>query len=291
MDTNDKTYILLTLMDIKDAVFVYQMIENKEVEWHSRVHNHSQREYEIHYFLQGEGNFKTGNTIYNISRGSLFLTGPFEEHSITSTNLTRPLTYYAVLLKTAQRDFEIEQLLKQELQNSNYYNIGTNYRFFFEEIREKGLSENENLNKSAFHQLLSFLYQLSEDPQMSTGSDRENIHIEKALMIMQNNIFSEVCLNEITEKLKLTNSYFIRLFKKKMKTTPMKYYTKLKVEAAASMLISSTMLVYEIGEKLNLYSEFHFSRVFKNHTGVSPRQYRNEYRQVTGKKEWIMKKD
>ena len=271
-------------MDIKDVIFVYQMVEEKEVKWHSRVHNHNQREYELHYFLQGEGTFRTGNTTYNISRGSLFLTGPFEEHSITSTNLTKPLTYYAVLLKTATRDFEIEQLLQEELQNSNFYNIGTNYRFFFEELRERGLSEKENLHKSALHQLLSFLYQLTENPQEITSGDKENIHIEKALMIMQNSIFSEINLDDITEKLKLTNSYFIRLFKKKLKTTPMKYYMKLKVEAATSILISSSMYIYEIGEKLNFYSEFHFSRVFKNHTGLSPRQYRNEYRQVTGKK-------
>ncbi|MDA3811240.1 MAG: AraC family transcriptional regulator [Spirochaetaceae bacterium] len=271
-------------MDISDVVFVYQMIENKEIEWHSRIHNHSQREYEIHYFLQGEGTFKTGKNRYNISKGSLFLTGPFEEHSITSTNLTKPLTYYAVLIKTSQRDFEIEQLLQEELQNSNYYNIGTNYRFFFEEMREKGLSEKENLHKSAIHQLLSFLYQLSENPKEITSRDKENIHIEKALMIMQNNIFSEIILDDITEKLKLTNAYFIRLFKKKMKTTPMKYYSKLKVEAAASMLISSSLLIYEIGNKLNFYSEFHFSRVFKNHTGLSPRQYRNEYRNTIGNK-------
>jgi AraC-like DNA-binding protein/mannose-6-phosphate isomerase-like protein (cupin superfamily) len=270
-------------MDIKDVVFVYQMIEEKEVEWHSRIHNHSQREYEIHYFLQGEGTFKTGNTTFNISRGSLFLTGPFEEHCITSSNLTKPLTYYAVLIKTVQRDFEVEKLLKEELQNSNYYNIGTNYRFFFEELREKGLSERKNLHKSAIHQLLSFLYQLSENPQEISNGDKENIHIEKALMIMQSSIFSEISLDEITEKLKLTNSYFIRLFNRKMKTTPMKYYMKLKVEAAASMLISSSLLVYEIADKLNFYSEFHFSRVFKKNTGLSPRQYRNEYRQITGK--------
>ncbi|MBB6481597.1 AraC family transcriptional regulator [Spirochaeta isovalerica] len=269
-------------MEIKDAVFVYQMIEEKEVEWHSRIHNHDQREYEIHYFLQGEGKFRTGATTYNISKGSLFLTAPFEEHTITSTNLTRPLTYYAVLIKTDPRDFEIEDLLRKELQNSNYYNIGTNYRFFFEELREKGLSENSNLRKSAYHQLLSFLYQLSEDELMTGSGNRESVHIEKALMMMQNNIFSEVTLADITEKLKITDAYFIRLFKKKMKTTPMKYYTKLKVEAGASMLISSSLKVYEIADRLNFYSEFHFSRVFKQHTGVSPRQYRNEYRQITG---------
>ncbi|MBI9098257.1 MAG: helix-turn-helix transcriptional regulator [Spirochaetaceae bacterium] len=271
-------------MKILDVVFVYQMIEEKEVKWHSRIHNHYENEYELHYFLQGEGTFQSGSSTYNISKGSLFLTGPFEQHSITSTNLKKPITYYALLLKVQKNDSDDEKLLQDELHNSNYYNIGTNYRFFFEEIREKGLSDKKNLNKSALHQLLSFLYQLLENPEEMNNGDRENIHIEKALMIMQNNIFSEITLNDITKKLKLTDSYFIRLFKKKMKTTPMKYYTKLKIEAAASMLISNSLLIYEIGEKLNFYSEFHFSRVFKNQTGVSPRQYRSDYRQIIGSK-------
>lgn len=274
-------------MKIKDAVFVYQMVEEKEVEWHSRIHSHNQREYEIHYFLQGEGTFRTGPTTYTISKGSFFLTAPFEEHSITSTNISRPLTYYAVLIKTGTKDLDTETLLREELKNSNYYNIGTNYRFFFEEIREKGLSGNENLHKSAIHQLLSFLYQLKEDQTFEGSGHRENIHIENALMIMQNNIFSEITLAEITGRLKLTDAYFIRLFKKKMKTSPMKYFSKLKMEAAASMLISSSLMIYEIADRLNFYSEFHFSRVFKQHTGLSPRQYRNEYRQITGKKEII----
>ena len=202
-------------MNIQEVVFVYQMIEEKEIQWHSRIHNHSQREYEIHYFLQGEGTFKTGNTLYNISKGSLFLTGPFEQHSITSTDISRPVTYYAVLIKTDQRDFEIEQLLQQELQNSNYYNIGTNYRFFFEEIREKGLSENNNLNKSALHQLLSFLYQLSEDPKEITSGDKENIHIEKALMYMQNNIFSEITLADINGKTEIDRFILHKAFQEK----------------------------------------------------------------------------
>lgn len=269
-------------MEIKDVVFVYQMVEESEVKWHNRVHSHGVREYELHYFLQGEGTFRTGGTTFNITKGALFLTAPLEVHAITSTDLSRPLTYYAVLIKTENKDFEIEELLREELRNSNYYNPGTNYRFFFEEIREKGLSVRGNLQKSAQHQLLSFLYQLSEDGNMSGSGTHDNIHIEKSLKIMQNNIFSEINLTEITSRLKITDAHFIRLFKKKMKTTPMKYYTRLKVEAASSMLITSSMKVYEIAEKLNFYSEFHFSRVFKQHTGLSPKQYRDDYRQPMG---------
>ncbi len=268
-------------MIIKNAFFVYQLSYTTDVEWHNRLHSHPENEYELHYFLQGEGTFKTGNTVFNISKGSLFLTEPGEIHSIKSTNLSKPLTYYAILIKTDDDDKEIKFLLESELKNSNYYKIGTNYRFFFEELKDNGLSNSPNLQKAANHQLLSFLYKLNESPHEVTLGENESIHIEKALMIMQSSVFHEITLGELVEKLNLTDSYFIRLFKKKMKTTPMKYYTKLKIEAATSMLISSTELIYEIAAKLHFYSEFHFSKVFKAHTGFSPRQYRKEYRQIT----------
>ncbi|MBN2617014.1 MAG: helix-turn-helix transcriptional regulator [Spirochaetales bacterium] len=271
-------------MEIKDAVFVYQMKDTQDVEWHNRVHTHGSNEYELHYFLQGEGTFRSGTTLYNISKGSLFITAPNEVHTVNSTNLSKPLTYYAVLLETKGDDLEIKNLLEKELKNSNYYKIGTNYRFFFEEIRDNGLSESKNLKKSANFQLLSFLYKLIETPDDINIGEKENIHIEKALMIMQNSVFDEMTLGELSDKLLLNESYFIRLFKKKMKISPMKYFTKLKIEAASSMLSSSTELIYEIAIKLHFYSEFHFSRVFKMYTGLSPGKYRKEYSHILGNK-------
>lgn len=268
-------------MIIKDAFFVYQLSYTTDVEWHNRLHFHTENEYELHYFLQGEGTFKTGNTVFNISKGSLFLTEPNEIHSIKSTNIFRPLTYYAILIKTEDEDLEVKNLLESELKNSNYYKIGTNYRFFFEELKDNGLSNSPNLQKAANHQLLSFLYKLNESPHEVNLGENESIHIEKALMIMQNSVFLEITLGELSEKLNLTDSYFIRLFKKKMKTTPMKYYAKLKIEAATSMLISSSDLIYQIAAKLHFYSEFHFSKVFKAHTGFSPRQYRKQYKELS----------
>lgn len=62
-----------------------------------------------------------------------------------------------------------------------------------------------------------------------------------------------------------------------MKITPMKYFTKLKIEAATYMLTDTGLTVHSIAEKLNFYSEFHFSRGFKQYTGFAPSVYRKNY--------------
>ncbi|MDC7125165.1 MAG: AraC family transcriptional regulator, partial [Spirochaetales bacterium] len=108
--------------------------------------------------------------------------------------------------------------------------------------------------------------------------DSRNVHIEKALKIMQNNVFSNLNLDSLSEKLKLNKSYFIRLFNSKMNITPKQYYLNLKMEAASSLLTSTSLPIYDIADKLCFYSEFHFSKSFKQHKGVPPTEYRNNYR-------------
>ena len=268
-------------MKFNDVVFVYQMKDKNDRKWHGRLHQHDQDEYEIHYFIQGTGKFLNNSNIYNINPGSFFITSPECDHSIITDDNYKPLSYYAVLIKLSPEDKEIEKLIKQEILIKQNYDIGTNYRFFFEELKEKGLSYNSNLQKSASHQLISFLYTLVEDRDFHFN-EPGSIHIEKSLKIMQNNVTNNLTLEDITSRLDLSDSYFIRLFKRKMKITPMKYFTKLKIEAATYMLTDTGLAVYSIAEKLNFYSEFHFSRVFKQYTGFAPSVYRKKYRNETG---------
>lgn len=255
------------------------MKDNKEKKWHGRFHNHGPGEYEIHYFIQGTGKFRNDKNIYRITPGSFFITSPECNHSIITDDNYRPLSYYAVLVKLSTGDSEIERLITQDMLVKQNYDIGTNYRFFFEELKEKGLSHNSNLQKSASHQLISFLYTLAEQRDFHFN-EPGSVHIEKALKIMQNNVTRDLSLQAITSKLNLTDSYFIRLFKRKMKITPMKYFTRLKIEAATYMLTDTGLAVYTIAEKLNFYSEFHFSRVFKQYTGFAPSIYRKNYSKI-----------
>ena len=272
---------IIDIMRIIDAVFVYQMKEEDEIKWHGRHHQHDANLYEIHYFLQGAGSFHNGNTHYRLSPGNLFLTKPETQHSIQAKDLHDPITYYAVLLEVTDQDRDLRTLLEEEILTSGHYAIGTNRRFFFEEIREKGLSQKSNLQLSAVHQLISFLYQLSENDITPSGRD-DSIHLEKAISYMQNNVMNSITLTDIAGHIYLNESYFIRLFKRRVHNTPMKYYMKLKIEAATAMLAETTLSVKEIAAKLCFYSEFHFSRTFKAYTGLAPTNYRKNYLQKLG---------
>lgn len=269
-------------MDIIDVVFVYQMRQRNELRWHGRLHSHADLEFEIHYFLGGEGEFLNGKTQYNLNPGSLFVSTPHTVHSIKA-KAQDPITYYAILLSLkAEEQILRDMLMHQEIHGA--YQIGTNYRFFFEEVKEKGLSQLPNRRQSACHQLFSLLFQLQDGMEwLGTGS--ENRHLEKALRIMQKNVMGSLTLSELTAELNLTDSYFIRLFEKRMRQTPMKYYMKLKIEAASALLTCTDLSVKEIAARLGFSSEFHFSKQFKLKTGLAPTYYRQNYLQRIGETE------
>ncbi len=266
-------------MDISDAVFVYQMRAKEELRWHGRTHGHGELQYEIHYFLGGDGEFINAHTCYTIQAGDLFVSPPHVVHSI-SAHAFDPVTYYAILIQLSKEEQALIELL-EELQRIAPLHIGTNYRFFFEEVKEKGLSFSPNRRQSACHQLCSLLYQL-HDGKETPFHDTESRHLERALRIMQKHVMGNLSLSSLASELRLTESYFIRLFSKRMKQTPMKYYMKLKIEAASALLTCTDLSVKEISAQLGFSSEFHFSKQFKHKTGIAPSFYRQQYVQMLG---------
>ncbi len=262
-------------MRFGEIIFVYQMREEEDIRWHSRYHTHGEEEYELHYFIQGNGRFKHRGGVHPIQPGTIFLCGPAEMHSIIVPEDTAPLTYYAVLFQPGRKEEELSGLAKRLLHKRPYYQIKGNYLFYFEDLMEKSRQNNSDLLRSAEHQFISFLYLLTETGYEFHYTDFRNHHMEKALRLLQSSVFSRTTLEEISERVGLNKSYFIRLFKKKMGITPMQYLKRLKLDAARTMLMSTEQPIYSIAEKLNYYSEFHFSKAFKAHAGISPRAFRH----------------
>jgi len=65
-----------------------------------------------------------------------------------------------------------------------------------------------------------------------------------------------------------------RLFRDYLGATPMQWIANLRIARAKELLQTTRLPLAAIGEQTGFPDPFHFSRVFKSRTGVSPRHYR-----------------
>jgi AraC-like DNA-binding protein len=267
-------------MHFEDIVFVYHLKDEHQIAWHGRRHSHGDGEYEFHYFISGEGSFKNGSTTWTIRPGSLHLTTPGTVHQILATNLQKPITYFAVLFN-AVGDAELSGLQERlTLALARPMCIGTSHRFYFADVLERNSSGYTDLVEAGRHSFMSFLYGLLAGTPSSYGAP-ENAHIEKAIAIMQASIGKNLDLDDLSGRLGLSSEHFVRLFSRRMRMPPMRYYTRLKIEAARAMLSSTNLGIGTISEKLGFASQFGFSRAFKSIVGMSPSGYRARCLQKT----------
>jgi AraC-like DNA-binding protein len=268
-------------MRIVDVVFVYHLRDERQIAWHGRLHSHPAGQYELHYFISGEGSFRNRGAVHPIEPGTLHVTPPATEHQIFATDAKRPMTYYAVLVDAlaggATGDGpgveELVGLLDGLAERRGPLGVGTSQRFFFADLLEKSASGKRALVLAACHGLLSFLYSL-DGGQAASRAPSDNAHVEKALAIMQGSIEGDLDLLALCERIQLSREHFVRLFSERMGMPPMRYYSRLKIEAARAMLSSTDLRVGDIADKLGFENQFNFARAFKRVSGMTPTEYR-----------------
>lgn len=277
------------LMEILDSVFVYRLSGGDRLSWHGRYHAHGAGEYEVHFFLEGNGSFLCNRTRYPVSGGRLFLSGPREFHSILPETVSVPMTYYAVLFSIDTAPSSHDKPLHDALDacidgRKTVLSINGNFRFQFEDMLQMARSSDHSLRESARFLLTSLLYRWfgrgGEKRETAETGSRNRIHVEKALSLMTKMVRENSTIEEISWKLGLSEEHFIRVFRDEVRMTPHQYFTRLKVEGASGMLMSTDKSVGEISAWFGFENQFHFSRIFKKCTGMSPVEYRKTYLQI-----------
>lgn len=82
-------------------------------------------------------------------------------------------------------------------------------------------------------------------------------------------------LQEIAESICLSPNYLSYLFKKIAGMNLWDYVTKLRMEEAKRLLLTTDMRRYEISDEIGYESPEHFSKIFKKHFGVNPSEIKS----------------
>lgn len=133
----------------------------------------------------------------------------------------------------------------------------------------------ESLNVEELLSLLTEMQNvvLGEKKSEITGNIRDCV--KEAVAYINENYFEELTLSGLSEKYAVESSYFSKLFKQETGENLMLYIASRRMEKAKELMQREDINIAEVAFMVGYDDYTYFSKVFKKHTGVSPREYRN----------------
>jgi AraC-like DNA-binding protein len=99
--------------------------------------------------------------------------------------------------------------------------------------------------------------------------------IRKAAASMRSEAGRDAALDSFARDAGLSRSHCFRLFEASVGVPPKVYLNVVRMEKAVDAVLNRSANISEISHQLGFAEPAHFTRFFRNHSGVSPREFRN----------------
>ncbi len=210
----------------------------------------------IHYVVSGKGDFRTDKRTYALKAGDAFVIRPYEE-TYYEADREDPWEYVWI-------GFTCDGPLPIEL--PEVINCPGTKRVFDDMKR----CADRSGGKSAY--LCGKIWELFSlwlDNDPAPARD----YVDQAMDYIHAEYMTGISIQDIADRLRLDRTYFSVLFKRKTGLSPSQYLIRYRMQQAAYLLTekhtSVSVAAYSVG-----YSDIYtFSKIFKKHFSVSPREY------------------
>lgn len=270
------------------------LIERQKSNFNFPIHVHP--EYELNYIENAKGAQRiVGDSIEEIENEELVLiTNPRLEHAWTDYhNQSKNIHEITIQFHS--------DLLKEEFLNKNQL-ISIQELFKHAEkgvtfsretiIKVRPLLKILTCENDSFYsliKLLIILHELSIDKEMRELSSRSfstslpqgegnNDKLNKITEYIHQHYSDTIRLSEVAEMVHMSEASFCRFIKQHTSKSFIDFLTDIRLGGAARALIDSTQSIAEIGYSCGFNNLSNFNRIFKKKKGVTPSEFRDNYR-------------
>ncbi len=140
------------------------------------------------------------------------------------------------------------------------------------------LAEYEKLGKTEtipemMKQTLTYCLKLNHSIREKVVDQNEDT-VDRVKNIIQKNYQEDITITSIAEQVYLSPNYLCGIFKQITGNTINQYITLVRIEAAKTLLEDKTVKLSEIGTLVGYIEPSYFSKIFKRHTALTPKEYR-----------------
>lgn len=254
---------------------------------------HTHQRYEVFYLHSGTITFLIGSNVYILQPGDILLTNGMTLHRPKVTPGKRYVRSVIHFEQEAIKPFL--QMLHSEnillpFEEENHFRISLSdpNKAEMESLLKRMASyKRDNLIgynrfKLSFVDLLYFvleLYQLVKETNSEKNvSNQQEENVQQVISYLDKNYMEEITMEVLQAELHINKSYLSKLFKKVTGTTIFNYLYELRIKKAKMLfLMDKEITVTEVAFQVGFKHLSHFSRLFKQHTGVSPEMFKKTY--------------
>ena len=106
------------------------------------------------------------------------------------------------------------------------------------------------------------------------GNGLAPFKLKQILELINDSLSEEISLLELASFLNLSQFHFCREFKKSVGVTPHHYIMQQRVKMAKRILKQQKLSIAQVAVECGFSNQSHLGRVFKQHTGTTPRRFR-----------------
>lgn len=99
--------------------------------------------------------------------------------------------------------------------------------------------------------------------------------IQEIEIYIKSHLSEDLSLEKLASKVHVSSGHLSRIYKKETGYNLSYFIQTMRLEKAKALLKKTNMKTYEIAEKVGISDPVYFSKIFKNHTGLTPKEYRN----------------
>lgn len=225
------------------------------------------RDTDITYVYSGYLDYKVDGKKVRVSAGQVLFVpiGHYRERLAGTENAV----FTAIIVK---HTCELPVNLPTVIESADTYDV----KNCIDKITELYISSG-SYSEEKIDCLVKYLFYLLAAP---VNLDKKSRYTNDMKKYIENNFERKLSLEEIAASCHLSKSYASSIFRKETGMSINEYVISARIKQAGRMLRYTDESTADIAEKCGFCDIFYFSRAFKREKGVSPKDYRYNYRKI-----------
>lgn len=237
---------------------------------------HKRTYYILHYVTKGTGFYEVNGNRFTVNEGDLFFIYPGETVSYYSPDAAHPWSFCWIGFSGSMA---YKYFTDTGIKTKTYI-MPLNDRGFLSNIQNCIDYTDANCDSISQYRLTGYLMNMLEILQnhciKKKKVQQSSTLADRAVRYVEFNYMNSIKTKDIAAHLSVDRTYLYRIFQKYMHISPEQYLIQYRIGKAVELMEEKRYSVTEISNFVGIHDVYHFSKMFKKNTGLSPSAYQKQ---------------